>query len=309
MYPLLDDFLIREERRRNRSLPKRFIAWLNADKGEKTAKHLERTLAKPGSENMAVQLLKKAEEAYKADDVYKKQDAKRKRSLKQFQKVFEDWLNGKPGTPYREEMLNAKDDMGRELARSDAERAFARANPHLLPDDYKDASKTRIRPVRNGYMKEVDDLTFDVIEPGLNQMGLVGADILRSWDKIVGQALAQNTRPERITFPPKERANATLFLKVRAGFNTIVQHHSAQIIFRINGHFGFRAVSEVRISKRPFDENETTGSQVSRKVLAQRVQPVAQLSPRMAELIHAIKDPEMRQAFEELGKVIEARNR
>lgn len=309
MYPLLEDFLNREEQRRNRSLAKRFRNWLLSEKGTHHAQSIERALSKAGSESKAVQLLKKAEDAYKSDDVFKKQDAKRKRSLKQFEKVFEDWLNGKGGAAYQQEILNAKDDIARNLARSDAEKAFARANPHLLPEDYKDASKTRIRPIRKGRLNEVDSLTFEVIEPGLNQIGLVGADILRNWAKIVGDALAQNTRPERITFPPKERANATLFIKVRPGFNTIVQHHSPQIIFRINGHFGFRAVSSVRISKRLFDENETTGSKVSRKVLSQRVQPVEALSPRMNALVHSIKDPEMRKAFEELGKVIEARNR
>ena len=126
-----------------------------------------------------------------------------------FQESFEKWLTGYSGLPYQEQILNAKSDDLRELAKDDAERAFARANPHLLPDDYRDASKTRIRPVRHARLKGVDDLSFDVIEPGLNQLGLVSASIMRNWESIVGSALAQNTRAERVTFPPKSRTHGS----------------------------------------------------------------------------------------------------
>lgn len=305
---LLDDFLLREERRRNRSLSKRFCAWLTSQNAEHHVAKLERLLAKPGNESQAVRLLAQLEEVYKADDVHKKQDNKRKKSLKQFQAAFENWLQGDKAKDYRTQIENARNDEERASAQDDAERAFVRANPHLLPDDYKDAAKTRIRPVRFAFPQDVEDLTLSVIEPGLSQLGLVGAEILRSWDKIVGASLAQNTRPERVSFPPKMRANGTLFIKARPGFNTIVQHNSAEIVFRLNGHFGFKAINDIRISKRPFDENLTTGTRVANRVISTRVQPANKLSPHMAKLVETIKDPEMRKAFEELGKVIQARN-
>ncbi|SCA57386.1 hypothetical protein MTBPR1_50142 [Candidatus Terasakiella magnetica] len=308
MSPNLEDFLTREERRRNRSLSKRFRAWLSSEKAQNQIEKLERALAKSGGESTAVQLLKKAEEAYKADDAYKRQDAKRKKSLKQFKQAFEDWLSSDRGQPYQKAILIGQTDEAKEMARLDAEKAFARANPHLLPDDYRDASKTRIRPVRHAFAKGVEELTFDVIEPGLNQLGLVGANILRNWDKIVGSALAQNTRPERVTFPPKGRTNGTLFIKARQGFNTIIQHNSNQIVFRINSHFGFKAITEVRISKRYYDESSTTGEKIAHNVLAARIQPANELNPQTAKLVNQIKDKEMKKAFEELGKLIKARN-
>ncbi|WP_135080274.1 DciA family protein [Terasakiella sp. SH-1] len=308
MFNLIEDFLNREERRRNRSLSKRFRTWLASDQAQAHVQKLERTLSKPGGEDRAVQILRKAEEAYKADDAYRKQDNKRKKSLKQFQKLFEDWLTTDKGAPYQNQIIGAETEEARALARLDAEKAFARANPHLLPLDYMDGSKTRIRPVRFGFPKDVEELSFDVIEPGLNQIGLVGANILRNWAKIVGTALAENTRPERISFPPKGRTNGTLFIKARQGFNTIIQHNSQEILFRINSHFGFKAVSEIRISKRYFDEAETTGQQIARTVISKRVQPAKELAPNVAAMVDGIKDPEFKKAFEELGKVIKARN-
>jgi len=308
MSQLVEDFLNREERRRNRSLSKRFRVWLSSEKAQTHFDKLAKILSRSGSEDKSSLFLKRIEEVYKADDAYKRQDNKRKKSLKQFKEAFDAWLTSDRGKAYGDQIDEALEDDKKEAALLDAEKAFARANPHLLPDDYKDASKTRIRPLRHGRRKEVEDLAFDVIEPGLNQLGLVGSTILKNWAQIVGSALAQNTRPERVSFPPKARTHGTLHIKARQGFNTIIQHSNSEIIFRINSHFGFSAITEVRISKRFYEELETTGARVANKVLSTRVVPASQLSPRVAELVHGIKDPEFKQAFENLGKLIKARN-
>jgi|GEM_PF-1569316 len=313
----VEDFLTREEGRRNKSLSKRFRVWLSSSQGESHINRLDRTLSKTGSENKAAIQIKKIEEAYKADDAYKRQDNKRKKSLKQFHAAFEDWLKSDRGLAYQTQIETAlsaeyKNVEARRLTlenlRDEAEKAFARAFPHMLPDDYKDFSKTRIRPLRYARSKEVEELCFDVIEPGLNQLGLVGSTIVRNWASIVGSTLAQNTRPEKLQFPVKSRTHGTLIILARQGFNTIIQHSSAEIIFRVNSHFGFAAVSEVRISKRFYEELETTGKRAAKKIISTRITPAPHLSPRVAELVLNIKDPEFKQAFEDLGKLIKARN-
>ncbi|MDV7340014.1 DciA family protein [Terasakiella sp. A23] len=308
MNQTIEDFLNREEGRRNRSLSKRFRTWLFSEKARLHAQKLERCLAKAGNEHKASLILRQCEEAYKTDDAYRKQDNKRKKSLKQFRDAFDNWLRTDRGKPYLDQILETTTDTDKEIAREDAEKAFARANPHLLPEDYRDTSKTRIRPVRHARTKGVEDLSFDVIEPGLNQLGLVGASIVRNWEEIVGSALAKNTQAERVTFPPKARNNGTLYVKVRAGFNTIIQHHTQQIIFRINSHFGFSAVSEIRISKRFYEDFDSTGNRAARKVMAARITPAAELSPNIKKMIANISDPDLRAAFEGLGKVIKGRN-
>jgi len=317
MNQAVEDFLIREEGRRNKSLSKRFRTWLSSPQGETHANRLNQILSKSGSENKAALQLKKVEEAYKADDAYKRQDNKRKKSLKQFHAAFEEWLKSDKGRAYQKQIEVAlkseyKNVEARRLTlqnlRDEAEKAFARAYPHLLPDDYRDFSKTRIRPLRHARLKDVEEICFDIIEPGLNQLGLVGSTIVRNWAAIVGTTLAQNTRPEKLQFPVKSRTHGTLIILARQGFNTIIQHSSAEIIFRVNAHFGFAAVSEVRISKRFYEELETTGKRAAKKIISTRITPAPNLSPHMAKLIHGIKDPEFRQAFEDLGKLIKARN-
>jgi hypothetical protein len=317
MSQAVEDFLTREEGRRNKSLSKRFRLWLTSSQGESHFNRLGQTLSKAGSENKAALLLKKIEEAYKADDVYKRQDNKRKKSLKQFHEAFEKWLKSDKGAAYQAQIETAshaayKNVEARRLTlenlNDEAEKAFARAFPHLLPEDYRDFSKTRIRPLRHARSKEIEEICFDVIEPGLNQLGLVGSTIVRNWARIVGSTLAENTRPEKLQFPVKSRTHGTLIILARQGFNTIIQHSSAEIIFRVNSHFGFAAVSDVRISKRFYEELETTGRRAAKKIISTRITPSPTLSPRVAELVHQIKDPEFKQAFEDLGKLIKARN-
>ena len=305
---MIEEFLHREERRRNKSLSKRFISWLKSDKAERYHNQLCRLLAKKGGEYDASTYLKKCEEAYKADDLFKKQDSKREKTLKQFQNAFEQWLQDEKNQSYQDALLNAKTDGDKELARLDAEKAFARANPHLLPLDYQDRSLTRIRPVRHAYRKTVDELSLNILEPGLQKMGMLNSELMRNWSKIVGQALSENCRPERIAFPPNQRDNGVLHLKCRSAFNTIVQHHSAQIIFRINGHFGYKAISEIRISKFPFASGETTGEARVKKLMAARTEITFKEEQSKNPLYSGIKDEELKKAFEELGQIIAARN-
>lgn len=317
MSKTLEDFLLREEKRRNRSLSKRFRTWLSSNRGERHYSGLSHILSKAGSEHKAAMALKKSEEAYKADDAHKRQDNKRKKSLKQFHLAFEKWLKSDKGRAYQEQIDQAARapyknvearSISLEILRDEAEKAFARAFPHLLPDDYRDFSKTRIRPLRHARSKEIEEIAFDVIEPGLNQLGLVSSSIIRNWASIVGPNLAENTRPEKLYFSPKSRTHGTLHILARQGFNTIIQHSSAEIIFRINAHFGFAAIADLRISKRFYKELETTGTRAARKIISTRVTPAASLSPRVAQLVHSIKDPDFKKAFEELGRLIKARN-
>lgn len=304
----LEDFLRREEARRNRSLSKRFRKWLSGESAAQHVKQLDRILATGQADAKAAAYLRKAEDAYKSDETHRKQDNKRKKSLKIFQAAFEKWLLSDKGTSYLQQIDTADSPQKKEWATQDAEKAFARANPHLLPEDYRDLSKTRIRPVRHARARDLDDISFDVIEPGLNQLGLVTSTILRNWEKIVGEALAQNTRPERVIFPPKSRSHGTLYIMARQGFNTIIQHHAAQIIFRINSHFGFAAVSDVRISKRYFVEMETSAERAAQQVIAKRISPAPRLDTKTQGMIDHVKDPDYRVILEKLGKLVKARN-
>jgi hypothetical protein len=95
--------------------------------------------------------------------------------------------------------------------------------------------------------------------------GFSAATLLTDWPAIVGEDLAGYTQPERLKWPravdtraePQEgvsgRPGATLQLRVEGARALDVQYRSRQIIERINAHFGYRAVAELRFIQAPVD--------------------------------------------------------
>jgi len=311
----LETFLEREERLSNKSIPKRFRAWLESAQGAYHRSILER--ASTQGERKARAALFKAQEAYKADGAFKRQDKQRKTALKKFQAFFEDWLESTEGAFYAAQIQTLEkrsfpDFKTRSdaltLVREEAEAAFAHTHPHLMPDGYVMRAKTRVRPTRYGFFADAEDVSFAVIEPGIKQLGFMNATLMRDWPKVVGGALAQNTRPLKTQFKPNQRTHGVLVLSVRNGFQLEIQHQKALILHRVNGYFGFKALDDVQISKRPFHEIVTTGARTSQRVLAQRVQPASRPSKRAESLIAQIEDDDLRAAFMEMGKVLKARN-
>lgn len=114
-----------------------------------------------------------------------------------------------------------------------------------------------------------------ITKKAFERFGFPQAALLTDWEAIVGQDLARFTEPERLKWPrlddaasadeaeaatgksgrsrpaAKGLAGATLVLRVDGPLAIEVQHKSAQIIERINGYFGFRAVTDLRILQAP----------------------------------------------------------
>lgn len=311
----LEQFLQREEQLTNKTIPKRFRDWLMADQGAYHRAVLDRAISQ--GERKARAALFKAQEAYKADGAFKRQDKQRKAALKKFHDHFEQWLEGKEGQIYARQIenlekrsfpdLQARSD-ALTLAREEAEAAFAHAHPHLMPEGYKMRAKTRVRPSRYGFFADAEEVTFAVIEPGIKQLGFMNATIMRDWVKVVGSALAQNTRPLKTHFKPNMRTHGSLVLSVRNGFQLEIQHQKSVLLHRVNGYFGFRAIDDIQISKVPFHDIITTGARTSQRVIASRVQPAERPTKRIENLLQSVKDEDFKALFYEMGKVIKARN-
>jgi len=85
--------------------------------------------------------------------------------------------------------------------------------------------------------------------------GFATAEIAAEWPTIAGAKLASFTLPEKLKWPrgarrtgeTGQRDPATLILRVEPAFALEVQYQTAQIIERLNRHFGYRAVSDIRI--------------------------------------------------------------
>lgn len=93
--------------------------------------------------------------------------------------------------------------------------------------------------------------------------GFAAAALITDWVAIVGAEIARFTAPERLKWPREAgshpdievgaegRPGAVLIVRVEPARALDVQYKAQQIIERINVHFGYRAVAELRILQAP----------------------------------------------------------
>lgn len=138
-----------------------------------------------------------------------------------------------------------------------------------------------------------------VTRPVFGRHGFVSGALVVDWPAIVGSAVAAHTLPLRIKFPPKERGEGTLEIKVASSaFATELQHLEPLILERINGHFGWKAVARLRLRHGPLPE---------RKPLRQAEPEPPAPDARLEKVLEKVEDPQLRAVLERLGARIAAK--
>ncbi|WP_254432524.1 DUF721 domain-containing protein [Magnetospirillum sp. SS-4] len=134
-----------------------------------------------------------------------------------------------------------------------------------------------------------------VTRPVFGKHGFAGGALVVDWPAIVGSAVASHTLPVRIRFPPKERVDGTLTVKVDSGaFALEVQHLEPLILERINGYFGWKAVARLKLAQGPLPE--------PRKPRPAAPPPSAPPGPVLLEKLAGVEDPDLREALARLGR-------
>ncbi len=82
--------------------------------------------------------------------------------------------------------------------------------------------------------------------------------ILRHWPEIVGLSLAEMSKPEKLVFPKQSAGvgmrraeGATLTVRVDGPAALEFTHQEPQILERINGYYGYRAVTRIKLLQAP----------------------------------------------------------
>lgn len=89
-----------------------------------------------------------------------------------------------------------------------------------------------------------------VLPPAARRRGLAEATILDEWATIVGPDLAARCTPLAVRSPAGGRGGAVLELAAGAAAALELQHTAPQLIERVNGHLGYRAVARLRLLRR-----------------------------------------------------------
>lgn len=154
---------------------------------------------------------------------------------------------------------------------------------------------------RVGRARTVGETVAHLTRPLFRRRGLADGALARDWPLIVGEMLAQSSWPERIAFPRGQRTGGTLHLRLAHGSLALeLQHLEPLVLERVNGYFGYAAVSRLKMVQGP---------------LPDAAPPAPERYPELPELgsddeatlrrrTDAVDDPELRQALERLGRAV-----
>lgn len=187
----------------------------------------------------------------------------------------------------------------------------ARLLAHRLPAS-RGTPIPAMRARRPAYIpvKAVGTFVPRLTQKAFEKYGFSAATLLTDWPAIVGPALARDTRPERLKWPrgveaygeiddgASGRPGATLILKVDPARALDIEYKRSQILDRINGYFGYRAVAEIKIMQ----EAVTAGPR------ATPAAPRAAAAPATAKPdLSTVSDDGLRAALERLYAGMSAR--
>jgi hypothetical protein len=160
--------------------------------------------------------------------------------------------------------------------------------------DIRQAGAGQMR--RGGGLRRLPDLLSGLLDPAARRRGLAEAKLLTEWPTIVGPSLAARCQPIRLG-KSMDRHGGVLVLHVAGTAALELQHSEVQILERINGFFGYPAVSRLRLIQSPPQRSSYRPAPVNRSVSAAE-------EIELAEAVRDIRDPGLRAALQGLGRAL-----
>ncbi|MBA5778412.1 DUF721 domain-containing protein [Stappia sp. F7233] len=154
----------------------------------------------------------------------------------------------------------------------------------------------------------------DLIGPGLSaacrKRGFASADLLTAWPDIVGDRYAEKVQPERLVWPRGRGAGgedevlepAVLTVHTDGATALFLSYELPVVIERINAFFGWAAVGRIKIVQRPITARKRQRPPRLRDLTAEE-------ESELAGKVGAVANPKLRQALEQLGRAVIAKNR
>ena len=141
--------------------------------------------------------------------------------------------------------------------------------------------------------------------PALRRRGFAAGAVVADWHRIVGPFLAEATAPEKLApgraLPEGGRDAGVLHLRVGSpALAPEIAHLAPQIVEKVNGYFGYRAVARLHILHAPVGRRSPPETVPPRPVA-----PAAKEAVRRATA--GIGDDRLRAALQRLGEAVAAR--
>lgn len=139
----------------------------------------------------------------------------------------------------------------------------------------------------------------EVAGKALGKRGLAFGALITDWASIVGPQLSLRAVPDRLAFPRGKREDATLHLRTAGAFALELQHLAPLIVERINGFFGYRAVSRIKLVHGVLPAPAAAAPRL-RSLSAAEEQAVAAATD-------AVADDDLRESLQRFGRAMLAR--
>lgn len=134
----------------------------------------------------------------------------------------------------------------------------------------------------------------------IGKHGFTEGSLITEWATIVGSDLAAVSQPEKLAFSRGERVGGVLHIRVQGGVATELQHLEPMVVERINRHFGYGAVTRLRLIHAPLGRDMPRRRHAaSAKTPLDPAQKTA-----LSDLLDAVEDDEMRATLERIGTTI-----
>lgn len=150
--------------------------------------------------------------------------------------------------------------------------------------------------------KAVAEFSRRLTKDTLGRRGFGEASLVTNWAEIVGSAQALGSMPLKIAFPRNERTGGVLHVRVSTGgLATEFQYRKELIVSRINSHFGYGAVSDLRITQGHVEPRAPKAPPSTPPVLPPDREQDLQSS------LACVEDDDIREALARLGRRLAAR--
>ncbi len=152
-------------------------------------------------------------------------------------------------------------------------------------------------PKRSRKMQRAGRAASALVSPALRRKGFAQAEVVTRWPQIVGPDLAAFTVPIGLRFPRHDRMGATLFVRCESAFAPLLSHKAPRIMEKVNGFFGYQAVSKLEVKQGPLRR------QARRQPLEKQALP----KEKAAHLVSLVGEGELsplREAVKSLGEFV-----
>ncbi len=152
---------------------------------------------------------------------------------------------------------------------------------------------------RAGGLRRLPELLGALLGPAARRRGLAEAMLLTDWHMVVGPQLAPGCQPVRLAGAGDDRGGV-LTVHVGGAQALELQHSAPQLIERINGFFGYPAVTRLRLIQAPPMRPVKSRPHRPRRALS------ADELSALATLVEQVRPPALRAALAELGRTVAA---